>query len=369
MGNKKLRTWIEVDKAAVAKNYGVFRKVIGDSCKLMAVAKSNAYGHSLIDFSRLVSSLGADWIGVDSVLEALALRREGIKKPILVLGYTLPENFKDAAENRISLTISTIGNLKKAALLRKPLLVHLKIDTGMHRQGFFTDELNRVVPYFEKGSRLILEGVYTHFAAAKNPAFPKYTEGQIDEFLKATGFFEVRGFKFLKHAAATSGTLLFPESHFDMVRVGIGLYGLWPSPETRTYCKGRMKLEPALAWKTIIGEIKNLPRGARVGYDLIEKMDNPSKIAVLPVGYWHGYPRVLSGIGHAIVNGVRAKVIGRVSMDMIVVDISKVKNARVGDEAILIGGNATAEEMAALSETTHYEIITRLNPLIKRVYK
>ncbi len=369
MENKKLRTWIEVDKAAVKKNYEVFRKIIGGDRKLMAVAKSNAYGHSLVDFSRLISSLGADWIGVDSVVEALTLRREGIKKPILVLGYTLPDNFRDAAENNVSLTISTLENLKKAFLSRKPLRIHLKIDTGMHRQGFFTNALNDVIPYFQKGSKLILEGVYTHFAAAKNSAFPKDTKEQMKEFLKATSFFESRGFKFLKHAAATSGTLLFPESHFDLVRVGIGLYGLWPSLETQSYCEGRIKLAPALVWKTMIGEIKNLPSGARVGYDLTEKLEGPSRVAVLPVGYWHGYPRLLSGIGHVVVNGVRAKVIGRVSMDMIVVDASKAKNARVGDEVVLIGENATAGEMAALSETTHYEIITRLNPLIKRIYR
>ena len=369
MEKNKLRTWIEIDSSAVRKNYGLFRKIIGKDCKLMAVAKSNAYGHSLVDFSRLISSLGADWIGVDSVLEALTLRREGIKKPILVLGYTLPDNFKDAAENNISLTISTFENLKKVALINKPLRVHLKMDTGMHRQGFFADDSNKILPYFQKSPELILEGIYTHFAAAKNPAFPKYTKDQIGEFSKTVDFFEVRGFKFLKHAAATSGALLFPESHFDMVRIGIGLYGLWPSPETKSYCEGRIKLQPILVWKTIIGEIKNLPRGARVGYDLTETMNAPSKIAVLPIGYWHGYPRVLSGIGHAVINGVRAKIIGRVSMDMIVVDVSKIKNVRVGDEAVLIGEKATAGEMASLSETTHYEIVTRLNPLIKRIYK
>ncbi len=369
MDKHKLRTWIEIDKSAIKKNYEVFRRIIGGKRRLMAVAKSNAYGHSLLDFSRLISSLGADWIGVDSITEALALRRARIRKPLLVLGYTLPENLENAADKKISVTISTFENLEKARSLKKPLRVHVKIDTGMHRQGFFVKDLKKIVPYFENKSRIVLEGVYTHFAAAKDLRAPGDTRRQIKEFLKATDFFESRGFAFIKHAAATSGTLLFPETHFDMVRVGIGLYGMWPSKEAKKHCEEGTKLHPALTWKTIIGEIKNLPSGERIGYDFTEKLRRPSKIAVLPVGYWHGYPRALSGIGHAVVRGIRAKVLGRVSMDMTVIDVSDVKNVRVGDEAILIGKNAAAEEIGTLALTTHYEIVTRLNPLMKRIYE
>lgn len=372
MSRAGLRTWIEVDTKALRKNYRVFRGVISKSTKLMAVVKSNAYGHSLIDFSQLLQRFGVNWFGVDSIVEARSLRREGIKKPILVLGSTLPEWYIEAAQNNISVTVSNFESLERAikqGTRRKPLKVHIKIDTGMHRQGFMPADIERILTYFQdKQNCILFEGLYTHFAAAKNPAFPHGTKKQIEEFEFASQKAIEGGFKPIRHAAATSGTLLFSESHFDMVRIGIGMYGLWPSREVQAFCERRFELKPALTWKTVIGEIKDLPAGSAVGYDLTETLGKPSRVAILPVGYWHGYPRALSSIGHVIIHRKRAKVIGRVSMDMIVVDVSRIKNPRIRDEAILLGSGITADELADLSDTINYEIITRLNPLIKRVY-
>lgn len=368
----ELRTWIEVDRSAIKHNYRIFRSLIGKNCLLMAVAKSNAYGHSLVDFSKTISRMGADWIGVDSIVEALALRRKKIKKPILVLGYTLPIYYKEAAENGVSLTVSSLDSLRsiqKASLLKRGVKIHIKVDTGMHRQGFLLKDISSVNSSFLKNPHLILEGVYTHFAAAKNPAFPSDTEKQIREFREAVNILEFAGFRFLKHAAATAGTILFPESHFDMVRVGIGLYGLWPSAEVRAYAEDKIHLKPALSWKAVVGEVKELLAGARVGYDFTETLDRPSVVAILPVGYWHGYPRILSSIGYVVIRGRRAKVLGRVSMDMIVVDVSQIKGVRVGDVATLIGDGVSADELAELALTINYEIVTQLNPLIERVYK
>ncbi|KKW37758.1 MAG: alanine racemase, partial [Candidatus Adlerbacteria bacterium GW2011_GWB1_54_7] len=176
---------------------------------------------------------------------------------------------------------------------------------------------------------------------------------------------------FIKHAAATSGTIIFPQSHFDLVRIGIGLCGLWPSKETKEAFKREVKLEPVLSWKTILGQIKSLSKGNKVGYDLTETLSRPSRVAILPIGYWHGFPRLLSGIGKALIKGKEAKVIGRVSMDMVSVDITDIKNAKVGDEVILIGKSGKLEisvdDLAHLSDTINYEIVTRLNPLIKRI--
>jgi alanine racemase len=372
MDRAGLRTWIEVDTRALRKNYRIFRAKLQKNTKLMAVVKSNAYGHSLIDFSRTTQRFGAHWFGVDSIVEARALRREGIKKPILVLGSTLPEWYLEAAQNNISVTISSFESLEKAlrqGTTRKPLKVHIKVDTGMHRQGFMPADIERVLPYFQdKQNCILFEGLYTHFAAAKNPAFPQDTKKQIEEFEFASRAVADAGFKPIRHAAATSGTLLFPESHFDMVRIGIGMYGYWPSRETRAFCERRIELKPALTWKTIIGEIKDLPAGSAVGYDFAETLAKQSRVAILPVGYWHGYPRALSCIGYVVIRGKRAKVIGRVSMDMIVVDISRIKNPRIRDEVTLLGAGITADELADLSGTINYEIITRINPLIKRIY-
>jgi alanine racemase len=349
--------------------------MIPKKTRLMAIVKSNAYGHGLIDFSKEIEKLGADFLGVDSMTEARALRREGIKLPILVLGYTLPELFAEAASDDISLTISSFENLNvlKKIECEKPLKIHIKVDTGMHRQGFLAKDLPKILAEVKgQKSKVKIEGLYTHFAAAKNPAFPKDTRAQIAEFQKWIDAFKKAGLKPIVHAAATAGAMLFPESHFDMVRIGIGLYGLWPAPEVKEFFKGRIFLKPALVWKSIVSEIKTLPKGSRIGYDLTEMLNKESRIAIVPIGYWHGYPRSLSSIGKVIVREKECRVLGRVSMDMLTIDVSDVKNIRVGDEVIVKGDDGavltSAEGIANLTDTSWYEVVTRLNPLIKRIY-
>ncbi len=366
--NDGLRTWIEIDRKAIRHNYKIFRSLIKKDCKLMAVVKSNAYGHSLSDFSREMEKLGADWLGVDSIVEAEALRKEKIKTPILVLGHTLPKKISAAAKNNVSLTISNFEKLRALLKIDKPIKIHLKIDTGMHRQGFFVPELKKVVQILRENKNIKTEGMYTHFSSAKNPAFPHETLKQISQFKEAIKILETAGFNPIKHAAATSGAINFPQSHFDMIRVGIGLYGMWPSKETREAFKDKIKLKPVLSWKTVVCEIKNLSKGGRIGYDLTETVNKNSKIAILPIGYWHGYPRALSSIGRVLIREKEAKILGRISMDMIVVNITEIKNARIGDEAILVGEKITADNLACLTDTINYEITTRINPLIKRVY-
>ena len=369
-----LRTWVEINKKAIAQNYEIFRKLIGNKCRLMAVVKSNAYGHGLIGFSKEMQKLGADWFGVDSVVEALALRKSGIKKSILVLGHTLPERLKEIAAYDISMTVSSFAALEAFKKIKKDFpKIHLKIDTGMHRQGFFVKELPEIVLFLKnKLPKVKVEGLYTHFAAAKDPASLYDTNRQIGEFKKAVKIIEDGGFKPIKHAAATSGAVLFPNAHFDMARIGIGLYGLWPSSEIRSAFSNKIKLAPVLSWRTIIGEIKEVKKGERVGYDFTEQLSRSSRIAILPIGYWHGYPRALSSIGHVLIHGQHAKVLGRVSMDMTVVDVSNIKNVKVGDIVTLIGKDGkeaiSAEELAEISGTINYEFITRINPLIERVY-
>jgi len=373
---QKLRTWIEISQEALENNYNVFRRLVGPNCFLMAVVKSNAYGHGLIDFSRIAEKLGVDWFGVDSIVEAESLRASGLEKPILVLGHTLPDKIKDAIKNNISLTVadfSTLKSLKNIKRGDKKLKIHLKIDTGMHRQGFFVSEIPTVIKILKSQNvQIILEGVYTHFSSAKNPAFFFETSNQIQEFKKAIALLEKSGFKILlKHAAATSGAIVFPQSHFDLIRVGIGLYGLWPSKEIEACFKREIKLKPVLSWKTIVGQIKNIPKGSGIGYDLTEKLKRSSKIAVLPIGYWHGFARPLSSIGKVLIGSKEAKVLGRVSMDMISVDVTDIKNVKVGDLVTLIGKNGKLEisvdNIAYLRDTVNYEVVTCLNPLIKRI--
>ena len=238
---------------------------------------------------------------------------------------------------------------------------HLKIDTGMHRQGFYVEELSKV-------SRLItnyqlpITGTYTHFASAKDINYPTYTEIQFKKFLEAIKILENSGGKnLIKHAAATGAVLINKKYHLDAVRVGMGLYGYWPSKELEMQIPG-INFAPVLSWHVLVSEIKNLKKGDFVGYDLIERVNRPTKMAVLPIGYWHGFPRALSSIGQVLISGKRARVLGRVSMDIIVVDVTDI-NCKVGSKATIIG-NQKSEEIPATELA--YEAITRINPLIER---
>lgn len=371
-----VRTWIELDTKAIQNNIAAFRERISATCKLCAVVKSNAYGHGLVDFSKTVVAMGVDWLAVDSITEALRLRREGITIPIVVLGFTLPEMLGAARDNDISITVSSIFTLEKIAELPagKQLRIHFKVDTGMGRQGFNVTDIDRVIRFLkDHPENIAIAGLYTHFAAAKNPTVSGETLEQLAVFEKWTAAVVAAGYKPIRHAAATAGTIAFPQAHFDMVRIGIGLYGLWPSLETKIFAENTMKLAPVMSWRTIISEIKEMPKGQKVGYDFTEQLSRDSKIAVCPIGYWHGFPRCLSSVGRVLVRGKVAKVVGRVAMDMIVIDVTDIPDVSILDQVTLLGKDGAAEitayDMATLAAGSWYEIITRINPLIKKIYR
>jgi len=363
----------------VANNIKIFRKILKKKTKLFAVVKSNAYGHGLLIFSELANIYGIDGFCVDSVIEGIKLRNAGIKKTILVLGPTLPNLLEKAETNDITITISNFDALREFIKLKSEANFHLKIDTGMHRQGFYVSQLTAVVKQMQKSKfkiQNLLKGVYTHFAATKDVTYPDYTLQQIKQFNEAKDIFLKNGFRnLIFHAAATGGAILYPQSHFDAVRIGLGLYGFFPTKEIKIQhsliWKGELDLRPILAWKTIVSEIKQLNKGDYIGYDLSERVKEDTIVAVLPIGYWHGFLRALSQKGEVIIKGKRARVLGRVSMDLISVKAPKNIKIKRGDTAILIGNGGkekvSAEELADLSGTIHYEFLTRLNPLIKRI--
>lgn len=370
-----VRTWIEIDRSALRHNLSVFRSIIPESCKICAVVKSNAYGHGLVDFARSAEQAGADWLVVDSITEALRLRKEGIKAPVLVLGFTLPEMLESARENDISITVSHsyILDLLSKMPAGKPFKVHIKADTGMNRQGFSEKEMPEAIKLLSaKPSNIIVEGLYTHYAAAKDPSNPAPTKKQTEVFGRWIEALQAIGISPIKHAAASGAAILFPETHFDMVRIGIGLYGLWPSLESKGFVDGKFELKPCLSWRTIVSEVNDVPAGSGVSYDFTETVTRDSKLAVCPIGYWHGFPRALSSIGHVLVRGKRAKVIGRVCMDMIIVDVTDIPDVSVLDRVTVIGKDGeeeiTAEEIAVSMGASWYELITRINPLIRKVY-
>jgi alanine racemase len=368
-----LRTWIELDRGALAHNIRLFRDLLPAGCRLMGVAKSNAYGHGLYDFVPAVEGLGADWLGVDSIVEAVTLRETGIKKPILVLGFTLPARMTEAARDGIRLTISSFESL--AALGRSGvedrIRIHIKIDTGLHRQGFLPAQVSELIAALRRDHpRLEVEGLYTHFAAAKDPGDPAYTRSQIEAFRAAAAAFQGAGYRPLLHACATAGVLLYPEAHFDMVRVGIGLVGLWPSLMMKPAEGRRPDLRPVLSWRTVLSEVKRLPAGAKIGYDLTETLERDSVVGVCPIGYWHGFPRALSRVGEVLVRGRRARVLGNVTMDMITIDLTGIAGTAVEDTVTVIGRDGeeetTAYEQAGRAGQSYYEFLTRLNPLIQK---
>jgi len=361
----EVRTWLELDRKALASNFQLLRQQLTPGCLFLGVVKSNAYGHGLIDFSQQLVELGANWLGVDSITEGLALRRAGITLPILLV---------EARQQNCSVTISSWENLRAWANLPKNERpqVHLKLDTGMTRQGFMAKDWPEVFAFWQQqAGDNSLEGLYTHLSSAKNPAFPQYTQKQLANFEQACQLAQKYGQQPLRHAAATAGALLFKESHFDMVRYGIGLYGLWPALAVKEFLSERLTLKPVLSWRSLISEVKDVPKGTAIGYDGVEKMWRNGRLAIVPIGYWHGFDRELSSVGHVLIKGQRARVVGRVSMDMIIIDVTDIDDAQVGQTVTLLGRDGeqeiTADEIASLLDTSCYEIITRLNPLMKKI--
>jgi len=370
---RNLRTWVEIDARAAKKNYDAFRRLVGRRVKLWSVVKSNAYGHGLYAFTKLAETFGVDGFCVDSLVEGISLRKSGIKRPILVLGPTLPALFNEAVKHKITITISNFEALRALMRARRVPEFHLKIDTGMHRQGFYLEDLPRVIALLNAstpGIKTLLKGMYTHFAAAKDMRDVRYTEQQFKTFEAAAGILNGAGFKnLIRHASATGGTLLGPRYHSDAVRVGIGFHGVWPSPELERQLGKKIKLVPTLAWRAIVSEVKPLKKGDAVGYECTARAPRDMAMAVIPIGYWHGFPRALSNRGEVLIRGKRCNVLGRVSMDILVV--AAPKGAKPGDIATLIGrdGRAriTADELARHTGTTAYEFLTRLNPLMERI--
>ncbi|RJQ14051.1 alanine racemase [Candidatus Parcubacteria bacterium] len=373
------RSWVEVDIKALLHNVKSFRKLAPKS-ELMAIVKSNAYGHGLVGAAKIFLKGGANWFGVDSMEEAVALRLAKIKQPILILGYVPISDLKYLFEYNLRAVIYNLESLIKFGRIAKKknviFPVHLKIETGTNRQGIAFEDIADFLEEFVKNKNISLEGLSTHFANAEDASDLVYAKKQLNNLEKAVNIFKARGFypKFI-HCAASAAALVFPQSHFNLIRPGISLYGLWPSEETKIFVerKNGLFLKPTLSWKVKIAQVKKLRKGSFVGYNLTEKVKKDSKVAVLPVGYWDGYDRGLSSVGEVLISGKRAKVLGRVCMNMIMVDVTNISKAGLEKTATLIGKDLneiiSAEELAEKIDTISYEVVSRINPLLKRIYK
>jgi len=376
-------SWVEIDRSALAHNYAVFRHLTGGGTagtKLMFVVKANAYGHGIVEVSRILAELGADWLATFSQDEALTLRDAGIRLPILVLGPTPRSLLKTAALARLSITVASLDAMEDLARERPGRMsVHLKIETGTNRQGLVEGDL----PTLAKLSRsralrkdVVVEGAYTHFANVEDTTDNTFAMEQLRTFRARIDRLAALGVRPpILHTACTAASILYPETYCGMLRVGIGIYGLWPSETTLVGARqGKLldvHLRPVMSWKTRIAQVKRLEVGETVGYGRTHEVMRPTRIAILPVGYYNGYSRALTGRAYVLVNGRRAPVLGRVMMNMTIVDVTDIPDARAGTEVVLLGRSGdqrlTAERLAGWMDTIHYEVIANVERHGKRI--
>lgn len=366
------KTWVEVSSAALRHNVAALKKVLEPRAQLMAVVKSNAYGHGL---SETVTALKGrvPWYGVDNLGEAELARKTDRHGKVLVLGTTLPAWMPRAAALGVRMSISSPEAVAVILRLKKKSIIHLEVETGLTRQGIGEAEFPHLLARLANNKQVEVEGLFTHFANIEDTTEHAYAQQQLKRFRSVLERAEhiLKKPIPLPHTACSAAAIVFPETHFGLVRTGISLYGHWPSRETALSARHARRvptLQPALTWKTRIAQIKKVAAGTPVSYGLTERMRRAGTVAVLPIGYWDGYDRGLSSVAEVSVRGRMAKVMGRVCMNMTMIDVSHIPAARVGDEVTLLSAKTTsAETIAKHLDTIQYEVLTRINPLIPRI--
>lgn len=367
MEYKQKRTWAEIDMKALEHNYAALREQLPIGCKFLGVVKADAYGHGAIPVAKKLEELGADYLAVACLDEAAELREAGIGLPILILGVTPAEFTADLVHYDLT---QAVGDLDLArayagAAAGKKLKIHIKVDTGMSRLGFLWDTAVEAALELAAMEAFDIEGIFTHFAAADGDE--DFTMEQLARFLAVTDGLAEKGLIIpIRHCAASAAMLNYPCTHMDMVRPGIALYGHYPEKGMERLCP----LEPVMTLKTRVAAVRRVPAGATVSYGRTAKMAEETTLAVLPVGYADGFPRLLSNEGSAMIRGVPCPILGRVCMDLCMVAAESVPGVKVGDEAILYGpGPLSVERAASLAGTIQYELLTSVGRRVPRVYR
>lgn len=370
------RVYAEVNLDALHYNMEQMHRKISPDTRIMGIIKADGYGHGAVQLGRELEQL--DYVfgyGVATAEEAFILREAGLKKPVLVLGYTFPYAYEELIEKEIRMTVfryDTLEELAACAIKQgKKAKIHIKVDTGMSRIGIKPDEsglqfVQKALSYEE----IEAEGIFTHFAKA-DEADKTSAEQQIDRMSQFIGQVEKEtGYRFpIRHCSNSAGILEIEKANMDMVRAGITLYGLWPSEEVR---RDSISLHPVLSLKSRIVCVKEVAKGTQIGYGGIYTAKKNMRIATVPVGYGDGYPRSLSGKGYVLIRGKRAPILGRVCMDQFMVSVEDIPDAEEGTEVTLIGRDGkmqiTMEELGALSGRFNYEFACNLSKRIPRVY-
>ena len=369
--------WVEVDLKAIAHNIRELRRIINPKARLMAVVKANAYGHGMIEVARQSLENGAEALGIANIEEGIQLRKAGIDAPVLIFGYTSPVHAKKLIEFDITQTVysyETSRALSEAlSAYGKKIKVHIKVDTGMGRLGLLRGIKDNSLSEVESISRLPmleLEGIYTHFATA-DESDRSYAGKQFEIFMDLLNQLRIAGLEIpVTHAANSAAIINMPETHLDMVRAGISIYGLYTSEEVD---RSIIKLKPAMELKTKIIHLKKVPAGFKISYGTTYETEKPTTIATVSIGYADGLNRLLSSKGRMLVcGGQSAPIVGRICMDLTMLDVGNIPEIAIGEEVVVFGkqGNSsiTVDEIASTINTINYEVVSTIMERVPRIY-
>lgn len=380
MKNEPL-SYIEISKKNLINNVLQFKKLLNNKAKIAAVIKSNAYGHGDIEIVKIISSK-VDYFQIDSIEEFERIKSLTLK-PILILGYLNENGLRKAISGGAIVCafdfihMLKINNISRS--LKKITKVHLAVDSYLGREGITMDKIPNLIKEIKLMKNIEIDGMYSHFANIEDTMNFSHANKQIDSYHKAVKIFKESGYPKIKtHISATSGILVYEKgacSH-DIARLGIGLYGMWPSEHLEYLNKKNIVLKPIMRWITHVAQVKILPANYPIGYGLTYITKKKTKIAIIPQGYFDGLTRSLSNNGEFIIRGKKAKIIGRVAMNMTVVDVSNIKDVTTDDEVVILGYSSdnkksviTAEEIAKRMGTINYEVTTKINPFLPRIIK
>ncbi|MEO0004559.1 MAG: alanine racemase [candidate division WOR-3 bacterium] len=368
------RVWAEIDLDALKHNITEVRRSLGDRRILFAI-KADAYGHGLREVA-IASHQLVDAFGVASVEEGVSCRRAGVDEtPVLILSPTPEKAIPELFENNLIPTVTEINFAKSLALEAQrrssEIPVHIEVDTGMGRTGVSLSEALEFITEITKLPGIRLAGIFTHFPAADTDI--NFTRQQVEEFNRLLATLAANGIKgFISHAANSAGCLNIPEAHLDMVRPGLMLYGILPLSYHLGHRRAQLNLKPVMSLRSRIVNLRNFPPGTSISYERSYFTTRPSRIAVISVGYGDGYPYSLTNKGYCLLYGKRAPVVGNVSMDLTMIDVTDIPQAKLGDTVTLLGSadgkTICANELALLAETIPYEIICRVSPRVPRIY-
>jgi len=368
--------WAEVDLKAIAHNIRELRRITNPKARFMAIVKANAYGHGIIEVARQSLENGAEALGVANIEEGIQLRKAGINAPVLIFGYTSPVHAKKLIEFDLTQTVysyETSRALSEAlSAYGKKIKVHIKVDTGMGRLGLLRWIKDNSVSEVESIFRLPmleLEGIYTHFATA-DKSDRSYAGKQFEIFMDFLNQLRIAGLEIpVTHAANSAAIINMPETHLDMVRAGISIYGLYTSEEVD---RSIIKLKPAMALKTKIIHLKEVPAGFKISYGTIYETEKPTTIATVSIGYADGLNRLLSSKGRMLVCGHSAPIVGRICMDLTMLDVGNIPEIAIGEEVVVFGrqGNASisVDEIASTINTINYEVVSTIMERVPRIY-